>query len=60
MASNFVGRLSVSIPIIFGAKNNLSWLEVWKVENGLEFSDFTTVGHYINFGGQGQKSVEAK
>ena len=30
-----------------------------EVENGLQFSDFTSVAYFINFGGHCPKSVEA-
>ena len=39
------------MPIIFGAKNDFEQLEACEVENGLQFSDFTTTAHYIDFGG---------
>ena len=51
MASNFTGQLFGSIPLTFGTKTDLGWLEVWKVENDLNFSSFTTVAYYIDFGG---------
>ena len=38
--------------MIFGIKNNLGPLKVEKVENGLQILDFTTVAHYINYGGR--------
>ena len=50
-ASNFTGRQFRSIPIPFGKMNDFGWLEVPKVENGLRFSDFTTIAYFINFRG---------
>ena len=56
MASNFVVSLFGSIPIILVTKQNFGWLEEWKVGNGLQFPDFTTmapIAYYINLEGHG-------
>ena len=59
MASNFSRPLVGSIPLTFGTKTHLGWLEVWKVENDLNFSSFTTVAYYIDFGGHAPREYWA-
>ena len=45
---------------IWGDNTNFGYLGAWKVENSLQFLDFTTMAHYITYGGLVPNNGEAK